>query len=137
MALVKLVQKPGDPFDLDSIRLCADMRAAAETPSDKPTKRKPRARETEPFVHMSLQDFLAGYDVLGSKGELAVWVFILHRWRITEPEPVAVTNAALSGWGVSRWTKYRAIEKLAAAGLIEVEAGGKASPRVRLLTARR
>jgi hypothetical protein len=86
---------------------------------------------------MPVQDFLAGCAALDSKGEIAVWVFVLYRWRITDPEPVPVTNLAISGWGVSRWTKYRAIEKLAAAGLIKIEGGGKASPRVTPLPVRR
>ena len=79
---------------------------------------------------MTVEDFLAGAEVLDSKKELLVWVFILRQWRIMQPEPVAMTNARLSAWGVGRQIKYRTMEKLATAGLIRVEAKGKASPLV-------
>ncbi len=131
MSVVKFPK--AEPFDLESIRLSPEMQTVA-APVE-PPKRRRRTRETEPFVHIDVRDFLAGFDVVDSKGELAVWVFILRQWRIS-PKPVALTNAGLSAWGVCRQTKYRAVEKLLKAGLIEVEAGGKASPRVTPLPVR-
>ncbi len=135
MSVVKFPK--AEPFDLESIRLPPEMLVVVTGPEpvEPPKRLKQRVRETEPFVHMDVRDFLAGFDALDSKGELAVWVFILRQWRIS-PKPVALTNAGLSSWGVSRHTKYRAVEKLLKAGLIEVEAGGKASPRVSPLPVR-
>src|SRR4051794_7286073 len=103
--------KPDKPFDLESIRLTPESIATTD-PVEQP-KRKQRARETEPFVHMPVRDFVRGVRALKGAKELAVWAFILRQWRITQPEPVAVTNAGLAEWGVERRAKYLALDKLA------------------------
>ena len=126
--------KSEEPFDLESLRLTPETMAELPVTPKEPSKRKPRQNRS--FVHMTVEDFLAGAEVLDSKKELLVWVFILRQWRIVHPEPVAMANVGLSAWGVGRQIKYRAIEKLARAGLIQVQARGKASPRVKPLHVR-
>src|SRR4051794_24798095 len=43
------------------------------------TRPKPkRYNETEPFIHVGLNEFLAGAEAVSSAGELAVWVYILR-----------------------------------------------------------
>src|SRR5215207_5522299 len=111
----------GKPFNLESIRLTPEMLATTAAHLDQPSNRKSRARENEPFLHMSVRDFVRGVRTLKGAKELAVWAFILRQWRISQPEPVAVTNAGLAAWGVGRRTKYFALDKLAKAGLIQVE----------------
>jgi hypothetical protein len=121
---------PGDPFDIESLLLTPEMLAAIPAKPAAPSKRKPALREDEPFLHISVRDFVRGVEVLKGAKELAVWAFILRQWRISRPEPVAVTNAGLAPWRVDRRTKYVALEKLAEAGLIQVETLARRNPRV-------
>jgi hypothetical protein len=121
--------KPDEPFDLQSISLTSEMIATIPADPIGRSKRKQRARETEPFIHMPVRDFVRGVQALKGAKELAVWVFILRQWRISQPEPVAVTNAGLAAWGVGRRAKYLALDKLAKAGLIRLERQPRRNPR--------
>ena len=127
--------KSDEPFDLESIRLTREMIAASSADPLEQPKRKQRARETEPFVHMPVRDFVRGVRALKGAKELAVWAFILRQWRISQPEPVAVTNAGLAAWGVGRRTKYLALDKLVEAGLIRMERQPRRNPRAMPLDA--
>lgn len=69
----------------------------------------------------------------GSK-ELLVWAFVLRAWRMKPGEPVTVSNVAVTRWGADRRTKYRALAKLEAAGLITIlERKARTGPRVMVL----
>jgi hypothetical protein len=110
-------------------------RTATEGP--KRPRRKSETRETEPFAHFTIREFLAGLSVLDGALELATWVYILREWRLRlgagQDGPLRLTNGGLAAWGVSRAVKGRALRKLAAAGLIRVERVGKCGLRLSVL----
>jgi hypothetical protein len=92
-------------------------------------RRAVKARETQRFIYMLEDEYVAGAAALGCQ-QLSVWVFILRQWRITG-KPVAVTNAVLRALHVRRKAKYAALKKLAEAGLIRVTEGSiSRNPRV-------
>jgi hypothetical protein len=122
--------KPDEPFDVESIRLTPEMIATIPADPVEQPKWTQRARETEPFVHIPVRDFVRGVRALKGAKELAVWAFILRQWRISQPEPVIVTNVGLAAWGIGRRTKYLALDKLVKAGLIRVERQPRRNPRV-------
>jgi len=97
------------------------------------SKLKP-ALESEPFVHISVRDLLTGASVLHGAQELLVWIFVLRESHMRRSKgflgSMAVTNASLAPWGVSRFAKRRAIDKLSEAGLLQVEKHGGRNPRV-------
>jgi len=138
---IKFVTKEEeDEAFLASIRLDPEAHAQALARKDatadplakvvKATKQQ-RPREVEPFLLAGVKSFARGVKVLDGAKELATWAFILHRWRIVQPEPVAVTNTALAEWHVDRRAKRRAIRKLTSAGLLEVVGGRTGgNPRV-------
>ena len=95
---------------------------------------KPNARERAPFVHVPVEELLAGATVLAGALELLVWIYILREWHMRRSMGVLgslpVTNVGLARWGVSRFAKRRAIDKLSKAGLLHVEKHGGRNPRV-------
>jgi hypothetical protein len=94
-------------------------------------KAREQKRTLEPFIHVLVSDLVRGAKVLVSSGELVVWALILQRWHMTQPKPVAsISNMAMAALGVGRKTKYRAIEKLRAAGLVKVRSADGKSLRV-------
>lgn len=118
--------------EVAALHAAAEARKAEE--KAKAPRRKPE-RESQPFMHFMDCEFLAGLKAVDSAQELAVWLHILRerRWRqrIGQPEVFALTNGTLRTWaGISKTTKNRALQKLAAAGLITIEARGQRSPQV-------
>jgi hypothetical protein len=139
-----------DPYDLESLRALGRAGDPAESnkallerlrPKPEPeasadfgSKAKRSQRHTQPFLHVSIHELLAGAQAVDSAQELLVWTFILRERRVRkavgQPMTFALTNASLVTWGIGKHTKARAIRKLAAAGLITVERNGFKSPRV-------
>ena len=119
----------GDPFDdLDSLRLTPEAVAAMNrAAAAKPAKPQPRRARNRDFVMVPM----AWVDRLkGAEGSAIFFVeiHILHQdWR-TSGKPVPVSNKALRGAGVSRWSKWRALRELEARGLIQVEHRDGRSP---------
>lgn len=91
-------------------------------------------RELEPFVHISVRDLLIGTSMLDGVQEVLVWIYILRELHMRRSMGVLgsmpVTNVGLAQWGVSRFAKRRAIDKLSKAGLLQVEKHGGRNPRV-------
>ena len=107
---------------------------AEEQPAPKPQRLTAR-REAEPFVHVMDRELLVGMKAVDSAQELAVWLYILRerRWRQRkgQTETFVLTTVALRIWaGIGRTTKFRALQKLAMAGLLRIEKDGRSSPRV-------
>lgn len=123
------------PVEQSTIATRTAMGAKMEGP--KRPRRKSETRETEPFAHFTIREFLAGLSVLDGALELAAWVYILREWRLRigagQDGPLRLTNGGLAAWGISRAVKGRAVRKLAAAGLIRVERVGKCSLRLSVL----
>jgi hypothetical protein len=58
-----------------------------------------------------------------------VAMYLLRQGRMTDWQPVKVTNAAMREWNVDRWAKADALRELEGLGLIKVWRGGsKRSP---------
>jgi hypothetical protein len=87
------------------------------------TKRKPESRER--FIGCPLWWFKAVYPVVQSKNELIVALALWRLRKIYARRTVTVANAyMLAELGINRWTKYRALKRLADAGLITVKREG-------------
>ena len=62
-----------------------------------------------------------------------VWVWLVHRARLTGNVAVAVPNGALAKYGISRKVKSLVLKQLEGAGLIMVERRPRKTPIVTLL----
>ena len=94
--------------------------------------RRPRRRKTEPFVIAEVAALKAAADALAGLGcrALMVWLYLAFETRRRDTDTVQVSNVALAEWGVIRDLKYKALDRLEAAGLISVTRSGKRSLRV-------
>jgi hypothetical protein len=61
-----------------------------------------------------------------------VYVWLLHKARMTGKNTVAVPNGALAAYGVSRKVKYSALRQLEEAGLITMEWPPRKTPMATL-----
>lgn len=100
----------------------AELHAAA------PVKRK----KTELFAVVPLASAAAAYRALKCPRAM-VWLWLLHQARKTGKSTVAVPNGVLVRYGVSREIKRRALQELAAAGLVTIEQRQRKTPVVTLL----
>jgi hypothetical protein len=66
----------------------------------------------------------------GTTQGLVVWLYVLHKPRMRQGDPVLVANETMKQWGVSPDAKARALRRLERAGLISVRWGGRCSPVV-------
>jgi hypothetical protein len=94
--------------------------------------RKPRRRVTEPFVVAEVRSLKAAADALAGLGcrALMVWLYLAFETKRRGTDTVQVSNVALAEWGVIRDLKYKALDRLEAAGLVSVKRSGKRSLRV-------
>jgi hypothetical protein len=77
---------------------------------------------------------LAGLAAKATGGKsFLVWILILHRSLRQQNRTIALPNALLRQYGIDRRTKYRALKRLAAVGLIEVEWRTRKNPVVTLI----
>lgn len=97
-----------------------------------PPPRKPRRRKTEPFVQLTLKLAAAAAKAAGGQ-RLFVLLWILYRGWKEKSDTVLVSNDALSEYGISRMTKYRALKNFEAAGLIRVDRPESRNPTVTIL----
>ena len=94
--------------------------------------RGPRRRKTEPFVIAEVAALKAAADALSGLGcrALMVWLYLAFETKRRGTNTVQVSNVALAEWGVIRDLKYKALDRLEAAGLISVMRSGKRSLQV-------
>ena len=94
--------------------------------------RRSRRRKTEPFVIAEVAALKAAADALTGLGcrALMVWLYLAFETKRRGTNTVQVSNVALAEWGVIRDLKYKALDRLEAAGLISVTRSGKRSLRV-------
>jgi CRP-like cAMP-binding protein len=72
--------------------------------------------------------FMAVFPAVRSKKELAVALYIYRLRAVRHSRAVAISNTGLlAELGISRYTKYRALKRLADAGLISIRRSGKNS----------
>jgi hypothetical protein len=103
--------------------LSARLRVRKETVLGKPQRKRVEGR----FVIVGLSGLIAAAATVDDR-PLLVWLFLIHQARLRNVRSVKVTNRALAEWGV----EYRMLEKLEAAGLIEVEQSPGSNPTVTL-----
>ena len=85
----------------------------------------------KPFVILDLAEAAKAATVLITAAQMFVWIWIVHRTKKRNSKTVAVSNAALASYGISRKVKDAALDHLAArAGLISVERRGKGKATV-------
>jgi DNA-binding transcriptional ArsR family regulator len=87
-----------------------------------------------PFVIAKLGPLKAAADALaGLRGNaLMLWLFLAYETKRRRVDTVQVSNLALAEWGLERRLKYKALDRLEAAGLIKVLRSGRSSLRVRV-----
>jgi CRP-like cAMP-binding protein len=140
------MSKKPDQFDLDGFRLDSndvesmnrayhDARAKAATRQKRgdrnsATKRSERARSA--YVQMRTEDAVAGFHSLRCPQAL-VWHHLQYRAWATGSATVTLANKALAEMGVSRFTKYRALQRLEEDGLIKVKRRERRSPIITIL----
>jgi replication initiation and membrane attachment protein DnaB len=95
-------------------------------------KRK-HASHNKRFFGCSEEWFNAIFPVVGGKNELAVAIYLYHLRALNRGHPFSLSNEKMAArLGVSRYTKYRTVAKLEAAGLLSVRRNGKSSPVITL-----
>src|SRR3712207_4326293 len=84
-------------------------------------------RKTEPFVIAEVAALKAAADALAGLGcrALMVWLYLAFETKRRGIDTVQVSNVALAEWGVIRDLKYKALDRLEAAGLVSVARSGK------------
>jgi hypothetical protein len=90
---------------------------------DVPVRRR-AARELSDLRHIGcpLAWFMVVFPIMRSKNELAVALHIYRLRSIRRSRTVAVSNMGLlADLGIDRFTKYRALRRLAGAGLIKIK----------------
>jgi len=139
------MSKNHDQFDLDEFRLdsndvesmnrayhdARDKAAARQKRGDRnATKRSERARSA--YVQMRTEDAVAGFHSLRCPQAL-VWHRLQYRAWATGSATVTLSNKALAEMGVTRFTKYRALQRLEEDGLIKVKRRERRSPIITIL----
>ena len=115
-----------DPFDVESLRLKPD--TEIET---RPITPRKIARRREQFVMVPWPWVEKLADVTrGTTYHVALHLLYLH-WK-GKGEPIKLANGMLKFDGVSRYSKWRALNELEERGLIAVERRRKRSPIVRV-----
>jgi hypothetical protein len=94
------------------------------TPGGVEAEKKLLARRKTKFVRLTQDQAISGFRALGTPSAL-VWYYLHYRVWADGKRTVALTNATLQDWGVSRRIKYRAIQQLAKAGLVRIENQGQ------------
>jgi hypothetical protein len=64
---------------------------------------------------------------------LIIWSLLVYLTGRSETLTTTLTNQALADYGVDRFAKYRALKRLAKAGLITVKSRGKSAAEVTLI----
>jgi hypothetical protein len=92
-----------------------------------------RVADGDRMIGCPLWWFDLAFRAVRSKGELAVALYI-YRWAVvSKRRTVKVTNRWLEVKGIQRYTKYRALARLAEAGIITAHQSGRAATEVTLL----
>ena len=117
------------PFDPASLRLPPGSQPVAEKKVELATARRRRAGR---FVApMPLEWFRLACRLPGKAAALAVVIW--HLARLRKSDTLVLTQTSLDEFGISRQAKYRALERLEAAGLIAVQRRDKKNPQVTVL----
>jgi hypothetical protein len=122
---------------LETVKLKPEHLSAIDTAQATAAAANPRRRRiTEPFVIAEIKPLKAAAAALAGLGcrALMVWLYLAFETKRRGTNTVQVSNVALAEWGVIRSIKYRALDRLEAAGLITVHKRGKRSLGVTVLS---
>jgi hypothetical protein len=104
----------------------------------KPARRTARAAVGGRHIGCPLWWFKLVFPIVRGKNELAVALFLYRLRSIHRSRTIAVTNAHLMAeLSIDRFAKYRAIQRLADAGILTVKRDGKRALRVTFQRRRR
>jgi|SRR5215467_1747941 len=103
-------------------RRLAELHAAA------PVKRK----KAKLFAHAELDATAKAFAAMNCPKAM-VYLWLVHRARMTGKRTVAIPNGRLAKYGVARETKRRALLELEAGGVIAVSRQSRKTPQVTLL----
>jgi hypothetical protein len=103
-------------------RRLAELHAAA------PVKRK----KTKAFAVVELDAAAKAFAAMNSSKAM-VYVWLVHRARMTGKRTVDVPNGVLAEYGVARETKRRALKELEAGGVIAIDQRSRKTPTVTLI----
>ena len=121
-----------DPFDPKNLQLPPELMTGVEKKLGGAAAAKPRRpRQTERYVQIT-ETGAKGFEVLGGSAAL-VWFEILYRVWKAKKTTIDLPNGILTEMGVSRWVKYKAIDRLEQAGWIQIERQNGKTARVTLL----
>jgi hypothetical protein len=133
---MKPKNESAEVFDIETYRLTPEEVVELAAKQKEPDaaamapKRKRRQRD-ERFVLIT-ETAISGFVALGCPAAV-VWAEILFRAWKDKTTTIKLPNQALADMGVSRWAKYRALNRLARAGWIQVERTPRKSVQVTLL----
>jgi hypothetical protein len=102
----------------------------------RPPRPRPRPRSAADARHIGcpLSWFRLVFPVVRGKNELAVALFLYRQRAIHRSRTVTVTNVhLLTELGIDRYAKYRALKRLARAGIIAIKHHNKRALRVTFL----
>ena len=121
-----------DPFDPDALRLTPEMLATMKAADTKPAPKAER-QSTERYVQIT-ETGAKGFEALGCSAAAAlVWFEILYRVWETGKTTIALPNKRLVEMGVTKWAKYRAVNRLEQTGWIAACRPHRKSMQITLL----
>jgi hypothetical protein len=118
--------KDQNPFkdNLETLRLDAKPASAgAQT-------RQLRTRRPSRHIGCPLTWFKRVFPIVRGKNELAVALFLYRQHAIHRSRTITLSNACLAELGIERHAKYRALRRLAGAGIITLERYNKSAARI-------
>jgi hypothetical protein len=117
------------PDDMKDLVLTEEQRTALMETASKSSAPKKRRTRSKFIILPDAWDYqLARIKADGCTYRVAIDL-LRQAWR-SQSNHVKLANIALKGRNVSRWSKYRALDRLAAAGLISTKREPRKSPVV-------
>jgi hypothetical protein len=122
---------------MSNTRWVADARARGgrvlvETLDYKPSAKKRKTKQEEAFVLVPLARAAKVTKCTKTQGAM-VWIVLIYlAWKNKNPT-VTLSNEILKRYGVNRHTKYLALARLEAAGIVTIKWRDKQSPIVTLV----
>jgi hypothetical protein len=115
-----------DPFDLNNLKLDPEIWPERQAVTPRKIERR---REHFVMVPWTWVEALSGAS--GQSWHLAMHLLYLH-WK-GKDAPIKLANGMLRVDGITRWSKWRALDDLERRGLITVERRPNRSPLIRAL----
>jgi hypothetical protein len=112
------IETAGDP--LDDVRTTASRPKAAKVSASR-----------DGHIGCPLSWFRLVFPVVRGKNELAVALWLYRLRSVRHSRTITVSNGPLAEFGIDRFAKYRALRRLAEAGLIRIKSNNRKTLNVR------